>query len=148
MRGRVGSGIYTAYSTVRSYTVGSLPRVTGARPNDSGNAVDAVVLEWDPVDGAAKYELWISTDPDFNNTTATVLRTTIQSTRYSPPTTFLNNQYYWKVRAVNAQGEFIDWTDPRVPRQIFRRDWPDATAPAPASSRGPAAAVTALAWRP
>ena len=126
VRARLGSGIYSAFSVTQHYKIGPLAQVTGATPDNAFAHHEDVVLKWDPVDGAAEYELWVSTDPDFNDTSRTVLKDTIVSTRYSPPTTFLNDQYYWKVRAVNAQGEFIDWTDPRVPRQIVRRDWQPA----------------------
>ena len=61
--------------------------------------VQDVVLDWDPVKGAKQYEIWVALDRDFNNQ---VEKRIVYSTRYSPPTTYDNNNYFWKVRAYNA----------------------------------------------
>ncbi len=43
--------------------------------------------------------------------------------RYSPPTTLNNDQYYWRVRPVDAAGNNLDWSQVAVWQ--FRRNWPD-----------------------
>ncbi len=83
--------------------------------------IQEVVLDWAPVDGAAKYNLQISTDPNFISGTTTV--NNILGTRYSPPTTLDNDQYYWRITPVNASGVATDWS--AVTTWHFRRDWPN-----------------------
>ena len=119
----LGGGINTSASDVHSYRVTppNLP-VSPTYPADgTTTTIKEVVLDWVPVDGAAKYNLQISTDPNFISGTTTV--NNILGTRYSPPTTLDNDQYYWRITPVNASGVATDWS--AVPTWHFRRDWPD-----------------------
>lgn len=146
----LGDGLLSHASDGRSYEIGELRPVTAVAPGD-GADVEDVVLEWKPTPGAVTYEVWVSSDPDFNDTTATVAKVTgIKGTRYSPPTTFLNDQYYWKVRAVNARRETIDWTDEgRVVRHTFRRHWPHRPLLVhPADSTRPIGDPLYFQWEP
>lgn len=122
----LGGGVKTLPSDTWAYHISPLPEVENAV--EIGTEED-VVLDWDPVDGAKSYNVWVSTDPDFNDTSETVLApsTEVYGTRFSPTVTFLNNDtYYWKVRAVNADGEAKNW--PSVTRHEFARRWPDKPA--------------------
>ena len=105
---------WTAYSP---YNVTQLPSVKSetcspglvcAPHPQSGvrasTTVQDVVFDWDPVKGAKEYEIWVALDPDFNNQ---IDKRRILSTRYSPPTTYKNNTYYWKIRSYNAAGELL-----------------------------------------
>ncbi|WP_330476084.1 hypothetical protein [Terrabacter sp. C0L_2] len=127
VRAQLANGLYTAYSDANSnpwrFQIGSLAQVQTVAPTENQAAED-VFLEWQPVKGAKTYELQVSTDQDFN--TIIDSKVNIKSTRYSPATTYLNDQYYWRVRARNNQNETIDWVsvDPK-PAHTFQRNWPD-----------------------
>ena len=79
-----------------------------------------VVLDWEPVKGARVYNLQISTDQNFN--TFELTQGGIHGTRFSPPATLDNDQYYWRVSPVDAAGNTRDWTN--VDIWTFRRHWP------------------------
>jgi hypothetical protein len=72
-------------------------------------------FSWDPVPGAAGYELEISTSSDFApgsrvccNVNFMTKVTTI-GTKYTPTTALLNNTYYWRVRAVDPSRNAGQW---------------------------------------
>ena len=135
VRAQLSSGLYTDFSTVWTYKIGPLAQVNPTSPAQ-GKALTDVVLEWPAVLGAKTYELQVSTDQDFN--TIVDSKTNIRGTRYSPATTYLNDQYYWRVRARNNLGQTFEWVEVQ-PRPWFQRNWP--TAPAlqfPPDATGPA----------
>lgn len=78
------------------------------------------MLAWEPVLGAHTYNLQISTDRNFN--TIDDARNGVVSTRYSPPVTLNNDQYYWRVTPVDVAGNKLDWG--QVDVWEFRRNWP------------------------
>jgi hypothetical protein len=123
----LGDGILSDSSATGAFNIGPLSPVTTTYPDDRAGAdVEDVVLDWDPVSGAVTYDLLVSSDPKFGeggSERTTFEVTGIRGTRYSPPTTYPNNQYYWKVRAVNSRKEAIDWA--AIDPAIFRRHWPD-----------------------
>ncbi|MBO0884453.1 MAG: hypothetical protein J2P17_29800, partial [Mycobacterium sp.] len=105
-------GVVTDFSEARSYQIAWPYRPVLQSP---GNALSPKItdvnLSWGPVPGAAKYELQVSPNQDFaNNVTIDV---TIDSTKYSPPTTIDNGAYYWRVRALDAANtpDFGQWSD-------------------------------------
>lgn len=91
--------------------------------NDFDFVQDAV-LDWTPVEGAATYDLQVSTDEEFN--TVVDSRTGITGTSYARPRTLNNDQYWWRVRPVDPSGNTLDWRD--VPTWKFGRSWPDQVA--------------------
>jgi len=125
------TNISSKASEVRSYTIGPLPQVTGATatpadPSDTASASNNLVFDWDPVKGAKYYNIWVSSDPSFNDTTRTAVdpATKVYGTRFSPRDNIPQASYFWKVRAVNADGKFIEW--PNVTRQgPFTHSWLD-----------------------
>ena len=116
-------------------------------PNDVNLPVEDVVMDWAPVPGAKSYDLQVATDSGFN--TITESRSNIQSTRYSPITTYNNNQYWWRVRAVDLAGQstrvdrvaaglqaaVAGQAQRRVPPGHHRR--PAGLRPTPRTSSGP-----------
>lgn len=115
-------GVQSLYSDVRTFQIGGLTVPTlVSPPDDPNNVIDDVVLEWEPVLGAARYELQVSTADSF----ATLVdnKTNILGTSYSPTTTYNNDQYYWRVRPVDPFGNKLDWSAVEV--WEFRRAWPD-----------------------
>jgi hypothetical protein len=120
--GVLDSGITTRWSVQRSYVLSSLPAAELVSPaNDATVTIDDVVLDWQPVPGATSYDVEISLVPDF--TTVVHSRQSVLGTRYSPPTTLDNNQYYWRVRARDVSNNLQD--ENAVPRWTFRRAWPE-----------------------
>ena len=121
-----GSGVESAFSLWQEFSLTPLPAVQGITPVDFA-AVEDVELSWNPVKGAAWYELQVALDSDFASlvdpapggftTTVKVL-----GTRYSPPKTYDNNQYYWRVRAIDTNGNASPWPDQAG---SFIRVWPD-----------------------
>ena len=69
------------------------------------------------------YNVQISTDENFLDSSVTSVVNDIKSTRYSPPVTLDNDQYYWRVQPVNADGQNVAWA--KLPVWQFRRNWPD-----------------------
>lgn len=126
VRATLAAGIFTQWSNDESapwsYAIGGLaaPALVGPPDGPFTNIVD-VVLTWEPVDGAKTYDLQISTDENF--LTLVQGPTNITGTRWSPPSGIANDQYYWRVRPVDALGNKLDWDD--VSTWTFRRHWPD-----------------------
>jgi hypothetical protein len=115
------TGIFTEWSVTRSYEIFKLePATLVSPPDDINNNVQDVVLDWNPVAGAATYELQVSTDSNF--LTIIDSKTGIRGTKYSPLATYDNDQYYWRVRGVDGSGNKPDWSTASVWK--FKRNWP------------------------
>jgi hypothetical protein len=65
-------------------------------------------FSWDPVPGAASYEIEINSDELFAPGSRFLDDTTV-ATEYSPVKVLLNNNYYWRVRAIDGGGHFGQW---------------------------------------
>ena len=123
VRGELAAGIFTEWSGGWSYHVEPLSTPVLVSPNNDVNEnLRDVVLDWDPVSGAESYDVQISTDSNFLTVDTDASRTGILGTRYSPPETLDNDQFYWRVRPVDAAGNKPDWT--AMPVWQFRRNWP------------------------
>jgi hypothetical protein len=121
VRARKATGVESAWSDEATFAVMALDEVEIVRPDDSpDNQIEDVVLDWNPVRGAQYYELRVATNQDF--TTVVDTRIKVLGTRFSPPETYKNNQYYWQVRAVDLSGNPTDWS--HIEAQ-FSRVWPD-----------------------
>jgi len=73
-------------------------------------------LSWDPVAGAAHYDLDINTSLDFAPGSR-VCCPAMTGTKYSPPKVLDNNTYYWRVRAIDARAHEGDWVRGRASRR-------------------------------
>lgn len=122
------TGVESVFSGWQQFSLTPLPAVQGISPVNF-QTVEDVELSWDPVDGAAWYELQVALDDEFASlidpapigaTGPTIVK--VLGTRYSPPKTYDNNQYYWRIRAVDPNGNSSPW-----PEQVgsFIRVWPD-----------------------
>lgn len=132
VRARFDFDLQSDWSAWVPYDVAQLPPVTSATcatglvcpPADptagvrASRTVQDVVFDWDPVKGAKQYEIWVALDRDFNNQ---VEKRIVSSTRYSPQTSYDNNNYFWKVRAYNTAEQPTPW--PATPN-VFQRRWP------------------------
>lgn len=131
------SGVESAFSADATFTLAPIDVVTLTSPPDDA-VVQDVVLDWQPVPGAQYYELQVSTDDNFAVSTVIDDRTgrnRVLGTRYSPPITYDNNTYYWRVRAVDTAGNPSAWSDTPFPRSFVRawtgaRQVPQLLAPA------------------
>ncbi len=111
------AGNYGEPSAVWSFTW-TWPSATEARVVDVASAPQIYDhrFEWDPVAGAAGYELEVSSSSEFApgsivccKPNATTGLTTI-GTSFSPTTVLPNNnRYYWRVRAIDANGNAGVW---------------------------------------
>lgn len=143
VRATRGNGVESAFSGPVSFGVDELPPVTVTSPADDPDLeIEDVVLDWLPVEGASFYELQVSTDQDFNTLvdprTSNVDATTrVFGTRYSPPVTYDNNQYYWRVRAVDTNGQQAPWSQVRAQFKRVWKDRPEPVHPLTSGSGGP-----------
>jgi hypothetical protein len=116
------SGTFSsAWGETRSFRVNALAAPVLVSPGNSPSTqVQDAVLDWLPVAGAVRYELEVSTDDQFNSFTD---RVTVVSTRYARPRTYNNDQYWWRVRGIDINGNASPWTTSLFQ---FQRSWPDA----------------------
>ena len=81
-----------------------------------------LVLDWKPVPRAAKYRLWIGTDPTLASPGESV---DTAATVYSPPEVLPPGRYYWAVSPIDAQG----FRGTRSEPGSFTSTWPTQTTP-------------------
>jgi hypothetical protein len=101
-----------ARSAVRSFRWG-WPTGTQTNLRDLVDAPELFdpLLSWNPVPGAAKYELDVNFSQDFNASSRVCCSAPTVATGYSPDKLLPNNTYYWRVRPVNIQGAQGVWTN-------------------------------------
>jgi hypothetical protein len=114
-----GPGLVTAWSSTASYIVDPLPDPEAGADMNTGTPVQDVSIDWLPVPGAQLYELEVGLDPDFNNLLDDVF---VRGTTFAPGTTYGNDQYYWRVRAIDAGQNKMPWTT--ATPFTFQRNWP------------------------
>lgn len=125
VRASLANGAETQWSVVHTFRpTGLLPAALQSPMDHPDTKVVDVVLDWAPVAGATKYDLQISTDENFLS--GLIAANGLVGTRYSPPTTLANDQYWWRVRPYDAGGNFLDWS--AVPIWTFQRHWPHQPA--------------------
>ncbi|WP_107766387.1 Ig-like domain repeat protein [Nocardioides terrigena] len=125
----LGDGVSTEFSDTRSYTLAPIDTPTITGPADDEDITD-VVLDWDPVAGAQYYELEVDDDFDFSSPETSQVPDRVLGTRFSPPVTFGNDQYFWRVRARDLDDNPTDWVR-LAPEQhyAFDRVWRDVPQP-------------------
>lgn len=115
------SSIVSLPSPTMTFVVLPLATPTLTSPNDTfEETVEDVRLDWDPVPGAVTYDLQVALDADFNNFAFTA--TKLRGTAYSPPTTLFNDEFWWRVRAVDASSVSTPW---QASKFNFKRQWLD-----------------------
>jgi hypothetical protein len=76
------------------------------------NSADEVYdpqFSWDPVAGAARYEVEINSSSDFAAGSKVCCDSKTIATSLSPTTVFKDNTYYWRVRAIDPDGNAGVW---------------------------------------
>ncbi len=118
-------GFNSLSSSPKSFILGALPSPKLTFPLDDINqSVKDVVFDWEPVPGALTYDLQVATDSTFNN--FAYKADNLYGSRYSPPTTLYNDQFWWRVRAVDLAGQSTAWATARF---SFKRQWLDTPVP-------------------
>jgi hypothetical protein len=97
-----------------------------ARPTPTSPVESAVVqflpsFAWTSIKGADKYQFQISADAGMNSPVLGSGKDNFftRNTRATLLKTVPNGTYYWRVRAVGADGSVSQWTHPRA----FRKSW-------------------------
>ena len=65
-------------------------------------------FSWDPIAGAASYQIEVNTTGDFV-TGSKIYETTTTASEISPTGLFANNTYFWRVRALDTLGKAGAW---------------------------------------
>jgi hypothetical protein len=139
VRADLPGGYASRWSQARSFQVVGVktPEITYPDSSDSTKIVDAV-LDWKPVAGAVRYEVQISTDRLMS--TIVHNNATVKSTRYARPLTLNNDQYWWRVRAIDVNNNESPWSQTLAAEFFqFQRHWPDQVNllhPSPGSTVG------------
>lgn len=120
-------GQLSAPSAPRSFTIPTLPAPRLVSPTNSANEeLEDVVLDWDPVPGATSYELQVAVNSGFERTDIIANVKNVRGTRWSPAGGLDNDQYYWRVRAVDPGGAASAWA---ASPYNFARTWQDRPWP-------------------
>ncbi len=82
-------------------------------------------FSWDMVEGAGTYRLQVSTDPNFGSLAIDVTTPLIS---YTPVSTLMPAQYYWRVQVIRYGGATNDWS----PSESFNLQLPSPTGLTPA----------------
>ena len=69
-------------------------------------------FSWDPVPGAARYEIDINSSEDFSPGSRVCCSNTVAAASVAPKNVLGDNTYYWRVRAINADGNAGAWSAP------------------------------------
>lgn len=119
------AGIISRPSVEQSFEILPLRLPVLTAPADNfGESVEDVVLDWQPVPGAQTYDVQIALDQNFQNFATTA--TSVRGTRFSPDVTINNDEFWWRVRAVDTAGQSTPWTESRY---SFKRQWLDRATP-------------------
>lgn len=117
----LGQGLTSVPSAASSFVLTALAAPRLIYPLDDINgAIEDVIFDWEPVPGAAYYDLQVATDSTFNN--FAFKGENLYGTRFSPKTTLFNDQFWWRVRAVDLAGQPTEWASGRA---SFQRNWLD-----------------------
>jgi hypothetical protein len=68
-------------------------------------------FSWDPVPGAARYEVEVNSDVNFDPASKVCCTDKAIATTLSPLEVFANNTYYWRVRAIDRDGNAGVWNE-------------------------------------
>lgn len=139
VQARFSGGVVSGYpdpSLAGSYTISSHDATTNppvaptSATTDSEPVVQDIALAWPSVPGAATYTLQVSRDQNFLDSTANIATVSnIRGTRYSPPTSWGNDQYFWRVQGIDAGGNPLGWWPKTTGLWQFQRNWPDNVIP-------------------
>jgi hypothetical protein len=115
------------------------PTSTSTSFTDLNPGIFDPLFSWNPVPGAARYQVEINSSSTFAPGSKWCCNAPTIGTSLAPPTDLANNStYYWRIRALDANGNAGDWNyggsltkafdpgRPTVPNLVIRR--PDGSA--------------------
>ena len=85
-------------------------------------------FSWQPVAGAARYELEVSFSRDFAPGSKVCCDAPVIRTSHSPTKPLPDNTYYWRVRAVDVDGNVGVWNPPSPDATRFEKVFDKAAA--------------------
>jgi protein-S-isoprenylcysteine O-methyltransferase Ste14 len=102
--------------------------------NPELGAFDDPMFSWNPVPGAARYEVEVNSAEGFPVGSKWCCAGTTIGTSFAPLQTLANNTYYWRVRAIDARGNAGEWnyghSQPR-PGEPFTKAFDSVTPSVP-----------------
>jgi hypothetical protein len=119
------------------------PNLVG--PNDGDTVAFLPVFSWDPVTGADKYNFVLAADAAFNSPVYQLNGT--KNTRATPDKTVPNGAYYWRVQAVDVNGNTSPWSESRQIEKLWA-DSPVLTEPDDAATISFPDEPLVLRWDP
>jgi protein-S-isoprenylcysteine O-methyltransferase Ste14 len=139
-----------------SWPTGTTPRMTDLDPDPR---VFDPQFSWDPIPGAAQYQVEINSSEDFAVGARVCCDDPAIGTSLSPTAPLPHNTYYWRVRALDLDGNAGHWNagpsfkaafdevDPSIP-QLHLRDNVSDSAPPTGPSGWPTTSSPVVAWDP
>lgn len=79
--------------------------------NPEAGIFDNPIFSWNPVPGAARYEVEVNSDQNFAPGSKWCCGGTTIGTSLAPIAALANNRYYWRVRAINPHGDAGAWNE-------------------------------------
>jgi hypothetical protein len=143
----------------------SWPTATGTRISDldADSTVFDPQFSWDPIPGAARYQVEVNSAADFPAGSKWCCDDPTIGTSLSPTRPLANNRYYWRVRSIDSSGNAGQWNlgpqfdktydsgSPTIPN-LGVRDVNGATIPPSAGPSGnpdaPATDTPIISWDP
>jgi hypothetical protein len=106
------------------------PSTTATRLTDLVEAPEVMdpQFSWDPVPGAASYEVEVNSSQDFAPGSKVCCSAATIATSLTPTVLFKDNVYYWRVRAIDADGHAGVWNVGPSFTKAFAKS-PPVTAP-------------------
>lgn len=100
------AGDYTWTFTTGSYS--NLDKVILLNPSDKISTLTTPIFSWEVLTGANEYEIVVSENPSFESS---VWITTTILTQIAPPMAFDDKEYWWKIRAIDADNNEGEWSN-------------------------------------
>ena len=85
-------------------------------------------FSWQPVAGAARYEVEVSHSSDFATGSKVCCDSAVIGTSYSPTQPLPDNTYYWRIRAVDVDGNVGVWNPGSAEASRFEKVFDKAAA--------------------
>lgn len=123
-----GAGNVSGWSTPSSFVLNWGAAPTLSAPADGATVVyptAPLTLKWNAVPRAAKYKLWLTTDPALGSSIASRYPLETQALEFTPPELLGSGTYYWAVTPIDAQGN----VGARSAVRSFVWSWPSTTTP-------------------
>jgi hypothetical protein len=106
------------------------PSVTSAKLTDLRTEAETFdpQFSWQPVAGAARYEVEVNSSQDYAPGSKVCCDAPVIGTSYSPTTPLPDNTYYWRVRAIDVDGNVGVWTPGEAEPSRFEKVFDKAAA--------------------